>query len=75
MVTSSNSFLLCFSMALCTISEVHLSECPGPLVKHCIVSEFDVRAGQFLIHQLCSDFRSVIVPIRIWDRRRAWLVI
>ena len=40
-----NSKFLPLSMALCTISEVHLSERVGPPAKHCMISESDVRAS------------------------------
>ena len=42
-VVGSHLFLP-LSMALCTISEVHLSDHAGP-VKHCMISESDVRAS------------------------------
>ena len=60
-------------MALCTISEVHLSDCPGPLVKHCIVSEFDVRASWFLISSVLTLDQSLCQLEYGIGAERGWL--
>jgi len=38
-------FLLCLSMALYTVSDIHLRDSVGFPDQHCIISESDVRAS------------------------------